>query len=298
MEWEREAEEYFDNNVMAGPSHLAMRKIYTEKIARQRKKEKVTKAEIEQTIKDYNAFFGEEMMKKVCECFASGAGMPELPPTEKEGKLCLYQVETCHSKYFGCPAQVIDVREIVVPVIDKLDEYGITEILADKAHGPLLSHSKFTVSISGCANTCTAPESKDIGIWGVDKPQVYHDAECSDCKRCFHTCWDSAISFAEPAKPVINERLCKLCGACIKACPTGTLKSQMKGYRILVGGTFGRMQTLGKEVFRIGQKDDIFKTLDAVISLIKEKQEDEHFLAQVVDKVGLDYITSRVFQGR
>ena len=77
-------------------------------------------------------------------------------------------------------------------------------------------------------------------------------------------------------KPVINERLCKLCGACIKVCPTGTLKSQMKGYRILVGGTFGRMQTLGKEVFRIGQKDDIFKTLDAVVSLIKEKQEDEH----------------------
>jgi dissimilatory sulfite reductase (desulfoviridin) alpha/beta subunit len=64
-----------------------------------------------------------------------------------------------------------------------------------------------------------------------------------------------------------------------------------------VGGIFGRMQTVGKEVFRMGHKDDIFKTLDAVVSLIKEKQEDEHFLSQVVDKVGLDYITSRVFVG-
>ncbi len=27
----------------------------------------------------------------------------------------------------------------------------------------------------------------------------------------------------------------------------------------------------------------------------KEKQEDEHFLAQTVDKVGLDYITRKVF---
>jgi hypothetical protein len=54
---------------------------------------------------------------------------------------------------------------------------------------------------------------------------------------------------------------------------------------------------VGKEVFRMGHKDDIFKTLDAVVSLIKEKQEDEHFLSQVVDKVGLDYITSRVFVG-
>ena len=296
MEWEKEAEDFFDSNVMAGPSQLVMRKIYTEKLARQKKKKKVTKAEVEQTVKDYNAFFGEEMMKKVCECFASGAGMPELPPTDKEGKLCLYQVETCHAKYFGCPSQAIDVVELVVPIIDRLEEHRITEMLADKAHGPLLSHNKFTVSISGCPNGCTAPESKDFGIWGVSKPKVNHDTKCSDCKKCFHICWDSAISFEEPSKPIINDRLCKLCGACIKACPTGTITSEANGYRILVGGTFGRMQTLGKEVVRIGRRDDIFKTLDATISLRKEKQEDEHFLAQVVDKVGLDYITSRVFR--
>ena len=298
MEWEQEAEEFFDSNVMAGPSQLAVRKIYTEKLARQKNKKKVTKSEVQQTIKDYTDFFGEEMMEKVCKCFASGEGMPELPPTEKEGKLCLYQVETCHAKYFGCPSQQVDIRELVEPIIDKLEEHGITEMLADKAHGPLLGHNKFTISISGCPNACTAPESKDFGIWGVSKPIVDHDAECIDCKKCFHICWDSAVSFEEPSKPIINERLCKLCGACIRACPTGTIKSQANGYRILVGGTFGRMQTLGKEVVRIGQKNDIFETLDATMSLIKEKQEDEHFLAQVIDKVGLDYITSRVFRGQ
>jgi dissimilatory sulfite reductase (desulfoviridin) alpha/beta subunit len=295
MDWEKEALEFFDANVMAGPSQLAVRKIYTEKLARQKNKKKVTRTEVEQTIKDYTDFFGDEMMKKVCACFASGEGMPELPPTEKEGKPCLYQVETCHAKYFGCPSQAIDVRELVEPIIDKFEEEGITELLADKAHGPLLGHNKFTVSISGCPNGCTAPESKDFGIWGVDKPKVDQEAECTDCKKCFHVCWDGAIHFAEPSKPLINERLCKICGACVKACPTGTITTESHGYRILVGGTFGRMQTTGKEVIRMGQKSDIFKTLDATISLIREKQEDEHFLAQVVDKVGLDYITSRVF---
>jgi hypothetical protein len=100
MDWEKEALEFFDANVMAGPSQLAVRKIYTEKLARQKNKKKVTRTEVEQTIKDYTDFFGDEMMKKVCACFASGEGMPELPPTEKEGKPCLYQVETCHAKYF------------------------------------------------------------------------------------------------------------------------------------------------------------------------------------------------------
>ena len=54
-------------------------------------------------------------------------------------------------------------------------------------------------------------------------------------------------------------------------------------------------QTLGKEVFRMGRREDIFTTLDATIELIRERMEDEHFLAQVVDKVGLDYIARRVF---
>lgn len=296
MDWEKEALEFFDANVMAGPSQLAVRKIYTEKLAREKNKQKVSRAEVEQTIKDYTDFFGEEMMKKICACFASGESIPELPPTEKMGKPCLYQVETCHAKYFGCPSQTIDVRELVEPIIDKFEEEGITELLADKAHGPLLGHNKFTVSISGCPNGCTAPESKDFGIWGVNKPKVDHEAECIDCKKCFHVCWDGAIHFAEPSKPLINERLCKICGACVKACPTGTITSQAQGYRILVGGTFGRMQTIGNEVIRMGQKSHIFKTLDATISLIREKQDDEHFLAQVVDKVGLDYITSRVFE--
>lgn len=294
MEWEKEAEEYFDNNVVAGPPQIILRKIYTEKIARQRKHSEVKSEDVKKTIEDYDKFFGSDFTKKLTECLACGT-MPELPPTEKEGKPCLYQVETCHAKYFGCPAQLIDVRELVNPIIDKLEEYKITELLADKAHGPLLSHNKFTVSISGCASGCSAPEAKDFGIHGVDKPKLCNDAECIDCKKCYHACWDGAISFEKPSKPIINERLCVLCGACIKICPTGTIKSEKKGYRILVGGTFGRMQTIGKEVFRNGEKNDIFKTLDAVIELIKEKQTDEHFLAQVVDKVGLDYITRRVF---
>jgi hypothetical protein len=53
MDWEKEALEFFDANVMAGPSQLAVRKIYTEKLARQKNKKKVTRTEVEQTIKDY-----------------------------------------------------------------------------------------------------------------------------------------------------------------------------------------------------------------------------------------------------
>jgi NAD(P)H-nitrite reductase large subunit len=55
------------------------------------------------------------------------------------------------------------------------------------------------------------------------------------------------------------------------------------------------MYTIGREVFRMGERQDIFKTLDAVINLIREKQDSEHFLSQVVDKVGIGYINQQVF---
>jgi len=297
MEWEKQALDYFDENVLAGPQQIDMRRLYAEKLARAKKKEAVTQSEVEQTIKDYADFFGEDMIKRVTECFSSGKGMPELPPTEKEGKPCLYQIETCHSKYFGCPAQIIDVREISQPLIDALEDYHLTELLADKSHGPLMLHNKFTISISSCANVCTGGESKDMGIWGVEKPRINPEVKCVDCKKCMEACWDSAISFKKEGQPIINERLCKLCGACIKKCPTGTIELEKRGYRIFVGGMFGRMYTIGREVFRMGERQDIFKTLDAVVSLIREKQDGEHFLSQVVDKVGLDYINRRVFGG-
>jgi len=235
------------------------------------------------------------MIKRVTECFTSGEGMPELPPTEAEGKPCLYQIETCHCKYFGCPSQIIDVREISQPLIDAMEGYKLTELLADKAHGVLMLHNKFTISISGCANVCTGGESKDMGVWGVQKPRVNPDVSCVNCKKCMHACWDSAISFEKEGEPIINENLCKLCGACIKKCPTGTIELEKEGYRIFVGGMFGRMYTIGKEVFRMGERQDVFKTLDAVVSLIREKQDKEHFLSQVVDKVGIDYINKQVF---
>ncbi len=295
MEWEKQALDYFDENVLAGPQQIDMRRLYAEKLTRAKKKAVVTQTEVEQTIKDYADFFGEDMIKRVTECFSSGEGMPELPPTEKEGKPCLYQIETCHSKYFGCPSQIIDVREISQPLIDALEDYHLTELLADKSHGPLMLHNKFTISISSCANVCTGGESKDMGIWGVEKPRINPEVKCVDCKKCMEACWDSAISFKKEGQPIINERLCKLCGACIRKCPTGTIELEKRGYRILVGGMFGRMYTIGKEVFRMGERQDIFKTLDAVVSLIREKQDGEHFLSQVVDKVGIDYINRRVF---
>jgi len=51
-----------------------------------------------------------------------------------------------------------------------------------------------------------------------------------DCRSCEDACESIAIKFKPtlggPAKPIINTDLCSGCGACIKPCPTQSIKIQ------------------------------------------------------------------------
>ncbi len=113
-----------------------------------------------------------------------------------------------------------------------MEELKITDVLADKACEVLMPHSSFTISISGCSNICTAAESKEVGIHGTAKPMVT-EVECSQCRSCVDTCLDRIITLEDDG-PVINEDYCKICGDCIRVCPTGTLAASEKGCRIMV----------------------------------------------------------------
>ena len=52
MEWEKQALDYFDENVIAGPHQIDMRRLFAEKLARTKNNTIVTQAEVEQTLKD------------------------------------------------------------------------------------------------------------------------------------------------------------------------------------------------------------------------------------------------------
>jgi ferredoxin len=60
----------------------------------------------------------------------------------------------------------------------------------------------------------------------------------------------------------VDESKCLACGQCITACPTETLVSGMKGYRILLGGKLGRHPRLGEELPSIYTATQVLEILD------------------------------------
>jgi len=274
MKWEDDARQVVDSI----PIHDVIKNmiiVWAERIARKNKSDVVTMREIMQTRDDYFEHFGAEKMEKIQKVRESGKSDTDIDIQVGLNKdPALYTIELCHSRFFGCDRDLINVRELGPKIKKKMEELKITEILADKAFEVLMPHSTFTVSISGCANICTAAESKDIGIHGVARPKIT-EVECVQCEKCVHVCLDRIITLKE-GRPVINFDYCKLCGACINVCSTGTLAAEKRGCRIMAGGTFGRFARYGSELFRITDLDMIYPVLEASVKLIKDELSDDH----------------------
>ena len=290
MKWEEDARQVVD----AIPIHDIVKNmiiLWAEKVARQNKRSAVTMEDMTRTRDDYFEWFGAEKIAKIQASREEGKSDTDLDPEIGLNKdPSLYTIELCHSRFFGCDRDLINVRELGPKIKQKMEELKITEILADKAAEVLMPHSTFTISISGCSNICTASESKEVGIHGVGKPKIT-DKECSQCESCVTTCLDRIITLKE-GRPVINEDYCKVCGDCIRVCPTGTLGVAEKGCRIMVGGTFGRFAQYGRELYKITDTDKIFPILESCVDLIKKEWSDQHedHFNFVINRTGINPI--------
>jgi len=294
MEWEKEAREVVD----AIPVHDIIKNmviLYAEKMARKNKSKVVSLKEVVETRDVYFEMFGQDKVEKIQKAREQGKTDEAIDPQIELNKgPALYTIELCHSRFFGCDRDIIGVREVGKKVKEKMERLHITEILADKACEPLMPHSTFTVSISGCANACTAPESRDVGVHGVAIPMVT-DIECSQCGKCAKVCLDRVIHY-ENGRPVINEDYCKICGACIKFCSTGTIQAKKKGCRIMVGGYFGRWARYGDEIYKITDESNLYPVLEGCVNLIKKEwneQHEDHF-SLIMKRIGVEPIHNHI----
>lgn len=290
MKWEEDARQLVD----AIPIHDIIKNliiVWAEKVARKNKRDAVTMEDMTQTRDDYFAHFGPEKIAKIQQAREEGKSDDTLDPQTALNKdPALYTIELCHSRFFGCDRDLINVRKLGPQIKQKMEDIRITEILADKACEVLMPHSTFTISISGCSNICTAAESKEVGIHGTAKPMIT-DEECIQCESCVKTCLDRVITLKD-GRPVINEDYCKVCGDCIRVCPTGTLGVAEKGCRIMVGGTFGRFARYGRELYKITDTDKIFPILESCVDLIKKEWSEDHedHFSLLINRTGISPI--------
>jgi anaerobic sulfite reductase subunit C len=293
MDWDKEAREAVDSIPM--PEIMKnMTNLYAEKLARKNKKPKVTMDEVVKTRDDYFELFGETLMKRLRENRAKGVSDDDIDPqiTLNKGAK-LYQFDLCHMRYVGCTRQLIDVVALAKKINKKMEEWKVTEMIADKFDVPFMPHTLFTVSISSCPNNCTAAEVKDFGIHGIAIPEFSHPEKCTKCGKCEEVCPDEAIRMGKNGPEIIMKH-CKQCGACAIECPEGAMTIAQKGYRVMVGGHFGRWHHIGKELFKIGDEEMVMQALEASIDLLREKAGSEEHLYHMVEQYGLEPLYKRL----
>ena len=183
-------------------------------------------------------------------------------------------------------------------------QYGLidTFALSEKIHERFyhgyrevkLPH-KFKIAVGGCPNNCVKPDLNDLGIIGQRVPQV--DLEkCRGCKVCQieNTCPIKVAKLAD-GKVTIDETACNHCGRCVGKCPFGVIENYTNGYRIYIGGRWGKKVAQGRYLDKVfTDKEEVLSIVEKAILLFREQGITGERFADTVARLGFENVQKQL----
>ncbi|MFZ0728072.1 MAG: 4Fe-4S dicluster domain-containing protein [Desulfobacterales bacterium] len=181
-----------------------------------------------------------------------------------------YRIETCFGPG-GCPNRAVIGDQLITRIEANLKTADLLGFLKRSVEGDLKYHHEFRVNLAGCANACSQPQIKDIGIIGAAVPET-GAAACTGCGACVDACNEKAIALREEDEvPTIDYRRCLNCGRCVAVCPSGTLHSTCRGFRVQLAGKLGRHPRLARELPGIYTEDETVRIVTDCLTLYKQR---------------------------
>ena len=153
-------------------------------------------------------------------------------------------------------------------------------------HTVKLPH-KFKIAVGGCPNNCVKPDLNDVGIVGQRVPLVHPDL-CKGCKICEKTC-PVHVATVVDGKAVIDPSQCNRCGRCIAKCPFHAIEAQMTGYRVYIGGRWGKRTAMGRPLSVIfTEKEEVLSIVEKCLLLFRAYGNPKERFADTVTRIGFD----------
>jgi NADPH-dependent 2,4-dienoyl-CoA reductase/sulfur reductase-like enzyme/dissimilatory sulfite reductase (desulfoviridin) alpha/beta subunit/rhodanese-related sulfurtransferase len=145
-----------------------------------------------------------------------------------------------------------------------IDTFGLSqkmhELYFKGYHDVALPH-KFKIAVGGCPNNCVKPDLNDLGIVGQRVPEI-DLSKCRGCKVCqVEKGCPIHVAQMEDGRIRIDPQACNHCGRCIGKCPFGAVNESAAGYRIYIGGRWGKKVAQGHML------DKIFTSEEEVIDM-------------------------------
>ena len=179
-----------------------------------------------------------------------------------------------------------------------LDSFGLSEKIHQRFyigyHGVTLPH-KFKIAVGGCPNNCVKPTLNDVGIVGQRMPMV-DLSKCHGCKVCQveNNC-PIHIAKMVDGKIQINPNECNNCGRCKGKCPFGALEAYVDGYKIYIGGRWGKKIAHGQALNKLfTSEEEVMDMIERVILFFRDEGITGERLADTVDRLGFEYVENKL----
>lgn len=177
-------------------------------------------------------------------------------------------------------------------------QYGLydTYSLSEKAHERFyegyrdvkLPH-KFKIAFGGCPNNCVKPNLNDCGVVGQRLVQ-YDTTKCKGCKVCQieKNCPVHAASVRD-GKVFIDQEVCNHCGRCYKKCPFKVSENCTYGFKLYIGGRWGKKVAMGRPLDRIfTSEEEILDMIERVMLFFKAYGVSGERLSDTVSRMGFE----------
>ncbi len=179
-----------------------------------------------------------------------------------------------------------------------IDTFALSEEIHERFyHGyreVKLPH-KFKIAVGGCPNNCVKPDLNDLGIIGQRVPQI--DLEkCRGCKVCqIENNCPIKVAKLEDGKITIDDKACNHCGRCVGKCPFHAIEDYTNGYRIYIGGRWGKKVAQGRYLDKVfTDKDEVLSVVEKAILLFREQGITGERFADTVARIGFENVQEQL----
>lgn len=181
-----------------------------------------------------------------------------------------------------------------------IDTFDLSQEIHEKFyegyHGIKLPH-KFKIAVGGCPNNCVKPDLNDLGVVGQRVPQVELD-KCRGCKVCqVEQVCPIHVARVVDGKVVIDPNICNHCGRCVGKCPFHAVDQSTNGYRIYIGGRWGKKVAQGLALEKVfTSREEVLATIEKAILLFREQGITGERFADTVARLGFENVQEQLLQ--
>ncbi len=179
-----------------------------------------------------------------------------------------------------------------------IDTFALSEEIHERFFhgyaGVKLPH-KFKIAVGGCPNNCVKPDLNDLGVIGQKVPEIDLD-KCRGCKVCQieKTC-PINVPVLKDGKLVIDDTACNHCGRCVGKCPFKAVEGFTSGYRIYIGGRWGKKVAHGRYLDKVfTEKEEVLNVIEKAILLFREQGITGERFADTIARLGFENVQEQL----